>query len=150
MIRTAVLVVHITCGTLGLIVGPLAMRARKGPGRHPQLGRWYQGLTAGLCASAIGLVWFRPEVWPLAIVAVLTEVAALLGWRARRRQQHDWLRHHISWMCGSYVSFVTAFLVVQNQDELWPWIVPTIIATPWITVVALRHRAPSPAPAAHQ
>lgn len=143
MVRTTLLVAHITCGALGLIVGPLAMRAPKRPGRHPALGRVYQGLVAVLCATAIGLVPFRPEVWPLAVIAVLTEAAALGGWWMRVHQPHDWIRHHIALMCGSYVSFVTAFLVVQYQDALWPWVLPTLVATPLITRATLRHRSPS-------
>ena len=39
------------------------------------------------------------------------------------------------------MSFVTAFLVVQNQDALWPWVLPTLAATPLITFASLRHRS---------
>ena len=147
MLRTLVLVVHISAGTSGLVVGPLAMRAPKRRGRHTRLGVAYQWITATLCASAIGLVVFRPGVWPLAVIAVLTEAAALRGWWYERHRPHDWLRRHIAFMCGSYVSFVTAFLVVQNQDQIWPWILPTVVATPFIRRAAIAHRAPDAAPA---
>ena len=115
------------------------MRANKGPGLHPRLGVHYQRLTAGLSVTAGALVYFRPRVWPLAVVAAVTEAAAFGGWWMRVHQPHDWLRHHISLMCGSYVSFVTAFLVVQNQHALWPWILPTVVGTPCITWVSIRH-----------
>ena len=132
MLRSAILVVHVTCGTLGLVVGPLAMLAPKRRGRHTRLGLAYQTLVAGLCVTALGLVVFHPGVWPLAVIAVLTEAAALAGWWLQRRRPPGWLAGHIACLCGSYVSFVTAFLVVSFPRSIWPWVVPTIIATPLI------------------
>src|ERR1700712_4619187 len=101
-----VLGVHIAAGAAGLIVGPLAMAARKQRGAHTRLGVTYQVLVALLTCSAVGLVLFVPgRLWPLALIAAATEAAALAGWVVRRRARPGWLPIHISWMCGSYVSF---------------------------------------------
>lgn len=143
--RTVLLAVHIACGATGLVVGPLAMRAPKRRGRHTRLGVAYQAITLGLCVTAIGLVLVHPAVWPLAVIATATEAAAVGGWAVRRRAAPGWLRTHVSLMCGSYVSFVTAFLVVNVRGSVIPWILPTIIATPFITRAALRaHLSPQP------
>lgn len=141
--RSIVLVAHILSGTLGLIIGPLVMRSPKRRGRHTSLGVVYQFTTLGLCTTALGLVALNPAVWPLALIAAATEAAALLGWRVRRRARDGWLRLHITLMCGSYVSFVTAFLVVNVPNSPWPWVVPTVVATPLIAR-AVAQRAPRP------
>jgi len=139
--RTALLVSHIAFGTIGLAVGPLAMRAPKRQGTHTRLGVMYQVVAFGLCSTALGLVVFHPAVWPLALIAVATELAALAGWRVRRRRRPGWLPIHIGLMCGSYVSCVTAFLVVNLQGSMIPWVLPTLIATPLITRAANQARA---------
>lgn len=144
--RDAILPLHIGFGAIGLLVGPMAMRAPKRRGRHTTLGLWYQAITFGLCATAVGLVVYRPRVWPLAVIAVLTEAAALRGWQVRRRARPGWVRLHVSLMCASYISFVTAFLVVNFQGSPWPWIVPTAIGPPLIARAASRaERSRTPA-----
>lgn len=140
--RTVLLAAHIAAGAVGLVVGPLAMRVPKRRGRHTRLGVAYQLLTTTLCASALGLVVYRPDVWPLALIAIATEAAALAGWAVRRRAATGWLRLHVSLMCGSYVSFVTAFLVVNFQRSVVPWILPTLVATPLIGRAARRASVP--------
>jgi len=51
-------------------------------------------------------------------------------------------------MCGSYVSFVTAFLVVNTAGIPAAWIAPTVIGTPLIALAARRaaHSSPQPVP----
>lgn len=91
-----------------------------------------------MSATAVGLVAYKPGVWPLAVIAVLTEAAALRGRQVRRRAQPGWVRLHVSLMCGSYISFVTAFLVVNFPGSPWPWVVPKAIGTPLIIRAAAR------------
>ena len=129
---------------LGLLLGPAAMLAPKRPGRHPWLGRAYQALTAALCLSAFGLVAYKPALWWLAVIGAATWGAALGGWWVRHRHFDGWLAWHIGLMCGSYISFVTAFLVVNlGFGSIPAWILPTLIGTPLIgraTARAIRPR----------
>jgi hypothetical protein len=122
------------------------MRAPKRRGRHTRFGSIYQVVTATLCASAIVLVLFHPAVWPLAVIAGATEAAALRGLVVRRRARPGWLQSHVALMCGSYVSFVTAFLVVNFRGSIIPWILPTIVGTPLITRAAQRAATPARRP----
>ncbi len=141
--RTVLLIVHVAAGSMGLVVAPVAMLAPKRRGRHTSTGVVYQGATAALCASAIGLAALRPALWWLGLIAVATEAAALGGWLVRRRRRPGWLPMHVSLMCGSYISFVTAFLVVNLGLGSWPaWIAPTLIGSPLIARAALRHGRP--------
>jgi hypothetical protein len=147
LVRTALLVIHVASGVLGLGLGPVAMLVPKRRGRHTRVGWVYQWATAGLCLSAIGLVILKPTLWWLGIIAVLTEAAALGGLAAERRRPAGWLPIHISLMCGSYVSFVTAFLVVNLGLSYWPaWLLPSLIGSPLIARAAGRHPQPTPRP----
>lgn len=145
-----VITIHVLAGSLGLLVGPAAMLAPKRPGRHPHLGRAYQACTAALCLTALGLVAFRPTLWWLGVIAVATWAAALGGWWVRRRGCNGWVAWHIGLMCGSYISFVTAFLIVNlGLGSPVAWISPTLIGSPLIalaTVRSLRQRPPATAP----
>lgn len=71
------------------------------------------------------------------MIAAATEAAALVGWFVRRRHRPGWLPWHVSLMCGSYVSFLTAFLVVNWHTPL-AWILPTVIGSPLIAMSARR------------
>lgn len=137
--RTFLLVVHISSGSLALLAGPVAMLLPKRPGWHPRLGRAYQVLVALLCASAVGLAVLQPALWWLGIIAGVTWAAALAGWQVRRLRRPGWLPWHISLMCGSYVSLVTALLVVNlGLGDAFAWVLPTIAGTPLIARAAYR------------
>lgn len=137
MLRTVLLSLHIAVGSLGLVAGPAAMLLPKRRGWHTRLGLVYQGLLAVLCLSAFGLVAIDPSVWWLAVIGAATWSAALAGWWVRRRRVPGWLPLHVSFMCGSYVAFVTAFLVNTWGSPL-SWILPTVIGSPLIAWAAAR------------
>ena len=142
--RVALLSVHILAGTLGLLLGPVAMRLPKRPGWHPRVGLAYQAATALLCLSAFGLVIERPGLWWLGVIAAATWAAALGGWWVRRRRIRGWLLWHINLMCGSYISFVTAFLVVNlGFGSIAAWVAPTIVGSPLIAWANVRHARPT-------
>lgn len=131
--REILLAAHIAAGSLGLLVGPLAMLAPKRPGRHPKLGAAYQISTAVLCLSAFGLVAYRPGLWWLGLIAAATWASALGGWWAARCRFHGWVPWHLNLMCSSYISFVTAFLVVNlGLNSAVAWIAPTLVGAPLI------------------
>lgn len=146
--RAVVLVIHVVAGGLGLFVGPAAMLVAKRPGRHPVLGRTYQVLTGLLCLSSFGLVAYRPSLWWLGVIGAATWAAALAGWWVGRVAFRGWLVWHINLMCSSYISFVTAFLVVNlGLTSLVAWILPTVVGAPLIaraTVRSLRPRVVEP------
>jgi hypothetical protein len=138
MLRTAVLAVHVAAGGVGLVLGPLAMSATRAPGRHTWAGTGYQGAVAVVTTSALGLAapaWAR--LWPLAVIAVGTEAAALAGWWLAHRRNPGWLPWHIRLVCGSYVSLVTALLVVNWSSPL-AWVAPTLVGSPLIALAAWR------------
>jgi uncharacterized membrane protein HdeD (DUF308 family) len=137
MVHSVLVVLHVAAGAAGLVVGPAAMVVPKGR-RHARLGTTYQVCVAVLTVTALGLVLADPaRLAGLGVIAVLTECAALGGWLLARTRPQGWLPWHIRLVAGSYVSFVTAFLVVQ-----WPhpvaWILPTLVGSPLIAMASAR------------
>ena len=143
MLHTVLLGAHVAAGTVGLLLGPLALAAAKRPGWHPRLGVAYQGAVGVLTLSALGLAALAPaRLWGLGVVATATEIAALAGWAVQRRHAPGWLAAHVRLMCGSYVSFVTAALVVNWASPL-AWVLPTAIGTPLIALAVRRATHPA-------
>ncbi|HSB73703.1 MAG TPA: DUF2306 domain-containing protein [Candidatus Methylomirabilis sp.] len=140
-----ILIAHIALGTGGLVLGPVAMIARKVPGLHTKAGEAYHWVMLGVCLSAGSLAildwhrisWFLP-------VAVGSYVFALLGYVAAKRRWKGWLRAHLAGQGGSYIAMSTALLVVNWETltgtrgvaSLWAWALPTLLGSPiiaWVT-----------------
>ena len=148
-----ILLAHIALGTAGLILGPVAMTARKLRGLHTKAGEAYHWVLLGVCVSASTLAiadWRR--IWWFLPVAVGSYAFALLGYVAAKRRWRGWLRAHLTGQGGSYIAMATALLVV-NWETLtgtrgvvspWAWTVPTVVGSPiiaWVTrEVALGRR----------
>lgn len=136
MLHGVLLVIHVLAGTAGLALGALALTATKRRGRHTRAGLAYQVVLVALTLSSVGLAalaWER--LWWLAAIAVATEAAALAGLWVRRRRFAGWAPWHVRLMCGSYLSLVTALLVVNWGSPL-AWVLPTAIGTPLIARAA--------------
>jgi uncharacterized membrane protein len=132
-----ILALHITAGTTGLILGPLAMRAVKRRGPHTKLGEAYHWVMLTVCLSAAALAilaWHR--IWWFLPIAGFSYANAFIGYVAVKRRRRGWLRAHIGGMGGSYIALITALLVVNVGDELpLVWFLPTIVGSPIIAWV---------------
>ena len=111
------LIVHIGFGIVALVVGPIAMTARKVRGVHTRIGELYH--------------------W---VVFAGSYAFAFLGYWSAKRRWNNWLRYHLTGQGGSYIAMLTAFLVVNWESitgtsgisSPWAWILPTIIGSPLI------------------
>ncbi len=138
--------VHVLLGLACVVTGLVAMRSRKGPGRHPLFGTVYFWSLAGVFATASALAAAR---WPhdLHLVALggLSFGAALLGRQAKRRPGGT--RLHILGMGASYVLLLTAFYVDNGRSlpiwrdlpELAYWLLPGLVGAPFMAWALLRH-----------
>jgi len=133
--RTPLLVVHIAAGSAGLIFGLIAMFLPKRAPWHPRVGDAYQVSVALLCASALGLVALEPGLWGLGLIA---------GLAVRRRQRAGWIAVHVNLMGGSYISLVTAFLVVNLGGPV-AWVLPSLAGSPLIARAVRRASGREPA-----
>jgi hypothetical protein len=77
-VTNTVLFAHIALGTAGLILGPIAMTARKLSGFHTKVGEAYHWVMLGVCVSAGTLAvldWSR--IWWFLPIAVGSYAFAL-------------------------------------------------------------------------
>ncbi len=153
-VTDTVLFAHIALGTAGLILGPVAMTARKLPGLHTKAGEAYHWVMLGVCISAGTLAildWYR--IWWFLLIAIGSYAFAFLGYMAAKRRWRGWLRAHITGQGGSYIAMVTAFLVVNWEnltgtlgvESPWAWALPTVVGSPiiaWVTREVARGRRP--------
>jgi hypothetical protein len=139
MVRTLLLTAHVGAGVAGLLAGPPAMAAALHNRRSTAAGRAYLAAVTVLTATAAGLVALRPAaLWPFLLLAAGTQ-AAVVGARAAQP-----LPRHVRLVCGSYVSLVTALLVV-SWGSLLAWILPTVVGTVLVERAASSVSPPRPA-----
>ena len=122
MLRTVLLVSHVAAGVAGLLIGPAAMAASLRDHRGTASAGAYRAAVTVLATTTVGLVALNPALWPFLLLAAGTEAALLL---ARTAQP---LARHVRLVCGSYVSLVTALLVV-SWGSILAWVLPTVIGT---------------------
>ena len=136
---------HIVLGATALILGPVAMTARKVPGLHTKVGELYHWVVLGVCLSASTLAilnWNR--IWWFLPIAVGSYAFAFLGYAAAKRRWKGWLRSHLTGQGGSYIAMCTAILVVNWETltgtrgvvSAWAWVLPTVVGTPIISWVS--------------
>lgn len=138
--HSIVLAIHIAAGSLGLILGPVAMFVGKRRGAHTRTGEAYHWVFVVLVCTAVVLaVWNWHEGWWLALVGAGSYAFALLGYLSAKRRRPGWLPVHVAGQGGSYIAMVTALLVV-NLGTASPlaWIAPTLIGTPIIAWVSFQ------------
>ncbi len=129
MTHTILMTVHVVAGIAGLLLGPLAIAAAIGGGRRSAAGLAYQAAVAVITTTALGFVVLDWRTWwPFVILAVGTEAAVLAGWWAQRHPTPGWLGRHVRLICGSYISLVTALLVVSWGSVL-AWVLPTVVGS---------------------
>jgi hypothetical protein len=98
----------------------------------------YAWSVLGVSLTAIGLVvldW--PELWWIAILALLAAALAFLGYLAPRRRGRHWRPAYAHGQGGSYIALVTALLVValtvdgpvRGAAAVAVWVLPTLVGT---------------------
>jgi hypothetical protein len=136
--HATVLVLHVVSGSAGLLIAPFGLASPKRRGRHTRLGYAYLVAIAGVMLTSVGLAAFDwSRLWWLAVIGIATGAAAAAGLVIRLRHPPGWEPWHVSFMCGSYISLVTALLVV-NFDSPLSWVLPTIVGSPVIAWAARR------------
>lgn len=140
----AILAVHMALGAIGLVLGAVALLARKQRGRHTRVGEAYHWVMLSVCVTATVIAvldWQR--LWWFVFIATGSYAFALLGYVAAKRRWPGWLRAHITGQSGSYIAMVTALLVVNWQrltgepgvNSPWAWLLPTVVGSPIIAWV---------------
>lgn len=127
---------HVAAGVLGLLVGPAAALSATRRRWHPVVGWAYQSCVVVLCTTTLLLVVLDPALWGFVPIAVGTQVAAAGAVIVRRQRRPGWIPLHAGLSLGSYVSFVTAF-VVQTAGGWW-WVIPVAVGSAGTAVIVGR------------
>ncbi|MBC7919782.1 MAG: hypothetical protein H7Z75_01700 [Ferruginibacter sp.] len=78
---------HVLFGTAALLVGGIALLARKGPGRHARFGRYFLGaLTVVVATAGIGIMFFRSNPF-LLMLTLLGGYVGYSGYRTTRLRE---------------------------------------------------------------
>jgi len=135
MTRNLLLAVHVAAGVVGLLAGPAVLAAALHDRRRTVPARVYVVAVTVLTATAAALVVLRPaDLWPFLLLAAGTQAAVVAARYVPSRAGH------VRLVGGSYISLVTALLVVSWGSVL-AWILPTVIGT-----VLLERAVAFPAP----
>jgi hypothetical protein len=144
------LLLHVTAGTAGLLLGPVWLVARLAGARARGPAAGYQVAVAGVAASGAVLAVSAPGPGWLLPVAVATEALAVAGALARRRGWPRWRTVQPHLLGGSYVALVTGLLVAATGHPVW-WVLPALVAQLPIAVAKRRlHGAGVAAPVAQR
>jgi hypothetical protein len=141
VVRTVILVVHVAAGVTGLALGLGALPAAVAGRRGSPATVGYQAAVTVLTLTAAALVVMRPALWPFALIAAGTEGAVVGAWWAARRRFEGWLPWHVRLLCGSYVSLVTALLVV-SWGGVVAWVLPSVVGAALVERAAARADRP--------
>lgn len=85
LIRTTLVVTHVSAGLIGLLLAPAVMAMHKGGRNHRRWGKVYFWAMMAVCATAVGLMVYRPNPF-LFGVTILSGYSALAGLRVLRRK----------------------------------------------------------------
>jgi hypothetical protein len=148
MAGNPLLLLHVTAGTAGLLLGPVWLVARLARARARARGPAgaYQAAVAGVAGSGAVLALSAPGLGWLLPVAVATQALAVAGALARRQDWSRWrtLQPHL--LGGSYIALVTGLLVASTGNPVW-WVLPALVGQVPIAVAKRRlHSAGITAP----
>jgi len=142
--RTVLLAVHVAAGTCGLVLGPpILWRLARRPIRNHthRLEVAYLLAVAAVSASALGLVLNNiGAFWWLAPIAAATCGAAYGAYRLQRRTGLAAITWHARLLGGTYISLLTALLVVSVGGWM-SWVLPSLVGAAvveYITTVRRR------------
>src|SRR3954466_11170276 len=116
-------IVHITCGTIALIMAPLALATVKGGAAHRRWGKIYFWSMAVVAVTGLVTALYRPIVF-LALVAVFSFYAAYSAYRVlymKRPEKgdgpkwFDWTFAITTWLVGMGL----IYMVLVRPSEVW-------------------------------
>ena len=156
--HVVLLVLHAVAGSVALLLGPVAIvretRRLAGGSAHPtdRVSDAYDAAVLTVCVSAVVLVvLFRGDLAWLVALSAFSFGLVVLARRALARRHRGWTHAYVHGRGGSYISQVTAFVVVAltvdgpvtGWAELVPWLLPTVVGT--VLVERWRGRVVPPA-----
>jgi hypothetical protein len=144
--RETVLLLHVTAGTAGLLLGPLWLLARLRGRRGTAVAAAYLAAVAAVAVTGCALALTAPGLGWLVAFGVLSAAIAGAGALARERDWPHWptLQPHL--LGGSYIALTTGLLVAQTGNPL-AWVLPALVGQLPIALAKRRLSAAAAVPA---
>lgn len=131
----ALVIAHVICGTLALIVGPLAMIVFKGGKAHRFWGKVYFGGMTGIFISTILLAYFRFNAF-LFIVNVASFYSCFTGYRVLYRKGKldevppatwaDWMASSTATLAGlAFIVWGNLGMLGMQRSSFYPFPMPS-------------------------
>jgi hypothetical protein len=143
-----ILGIHILAGLTCVVVGLVAMLAKKRVGTHSKSGSIYYWslLVVFITATVIAVARWR-EDYHLFILGLISFASAFVGRMSVKNKWQKWSIIHIIGMGLSYIFLLTAFYVDngkflplwKNFNSLFYWLLPTAIGIPILIKTLLQH-----------
>ena len=111
----ALLWFHVLIAAAALLIGPVAMWARKRRGLHTRTGETYFWVVSTVCVTGGGLALLEWEIL-FVLISVVTFALALLGYLAARKRWRGWLLAHVGGVAFSYVSIAGVLPAYENAS----------------------------------
>ena len=99
MIFKLILLLHIVCGSTGLLLGTFILSRKKGDRLHKNLGKTFTVAMVGTGLAAFYLSYVHPNLF-LFIVGVFTICLSVSGYRMLQLSRHTWVRNQ-KWVTQS-------------------------------------------------
>jgi uncharacterized membrane protein len=131
--------IHITAGSIGLLLGVILLIVRKGSALHVKLGRIFLGFAGVVCGTAlVGTIFFR--FIPLfAVLTLLVSYLVLGGWRAIYTREHGPGRWDAALTACALLGTVLLIPVLLKADLGQGSSAPVIFSTLGAVVVVLAY-----------
>jgi hypothetical protein len=143
-----ILAIHIPAGLTCVIVGVVAMLARKAVGTHSKSGSIYYWslLIVFITATIIAAARWREDYY-LFILGLISFASAFIGRMSIKNRWQKWSIIHILGMGLSYIFLLIAFyvdngkflLIWKSLNPLVYWLLPTAIGIPILIRTLLQH-----------
>ncbi|NEM08811.1 hypothetical protein [Geodermatophilus normandii] len=144
--REAVLLLHVTAGTAGLLLGPWWLVARLRGRRGTAVAAGDLAAVAAVAVTGCALALTAPGLGWLVAFGVLSAALAGTGALARERDWPHWptLQPHL--LGGSYTALTTGLLVARTGIPL-AWVLPALVGQLPIALAERRLTAAAAVPA---
>jgi len=113
-----ILWIHGLLAAGSILIGLLAIRARKFSSKHPLVGELYHWVMLMTCISALALSYSRGRATVFTYLTPPSYAFALLGYLMAKFRPAHWLRWHIAGQGGSYIALISGVLF-QLVPRFW-------------------------------
>lgn len=135
-IHTVNIITHVATGTLGLLLGAIALSTKKGGKIHTKSGKWFLYLLTMVCLTGIvGIFVFERNSF-LIVITLLSAYQGFSGYRVLKTKSNDFHLIDFSAAILTILSCVYFLYYFQSIGMIWsPIIIYSTVG--WLSLMIL-------------